>query len=104
MSWNSDFTIGTISGQITPQIPISNTFDFVVEAQCECRQGDKFECSLPVSITPICCKEAYLDGKEVCANDASFQIDVTFGGSVTSVLQVDWYLSYAPCNLSLIHI
>ncbi len=98
VTWNSSNTVGTLTGEIIPQLPMSSSFDLVVDALCICPQQDVFECSLPVSLTPICCKEAFLEGKEVCVEVPDFPVILTFGGAVNTVIQVDWYLSYEPCD------
>ena len=101
VSWNLGNSIATITGTINAVIPIPSQFVLTVNSVCVCTDGTQTSCPLTVSLTPICCKKAILDGIEICKESPSHPVSVHFGGSVTNVYQVDWYMANEPCPASI---
>ncbi len=87
-----------ISGTITPSGTIPDFFNFTVLSECICPNGTKISCTLPFALESICCKSAFLTDDEMCKEAASHTITLGFNGSVTSITQVNWYISFSnPC-------
>jgi len=87
-----------ISGTITPSVTIPDYFNFTVTSECICPDGTKISCTLPFALETICCKSAFLTDDEMCKEAASHTITLGFNGSVTSITQVNWYISFSnPC-------
>ncbi len=101
ISWNVGNTVATITGTIVSAIPIPGQFNLTVNSVCICADGTQTTCPLSVDLTPICCKEVFLDGFEICEDSPSHPVSVYFEGSVTNILQVDWYLANEPCPASI---
>lgn len=87
-----------ISGTITPSVTIPDYFNFTVLSECICPNGTKINCTLPFALESICCKSAFLTDDEMCKEAASHTITLGFNGSVASITQVNWYISFSnPC-------
>lgn len=87
-----------ISGTITPSVTIPDFFNFTIISECTCPDGAQISCTLPFVLASICCKSTFLTDDEMCKEAASHTITLGFNGSVTSITQVNWYISFSnPC-------
>lgn len=100
--WNVTETEATITGTVISLLPVPSFFNFSLTSTCICPDMTQTVCTTPIILIPLCCKSAYLIDEEICKEDSTYTISVGFNGSVTSITQVNWYISFSdPCPTSV---
>lgn len=96
IAWNG--VQATITGTVISLLPVSSFFNFSLTSTCICPDMTQTVCMTPINLIPPCCKSAYLTDEEICKEDSIYTISLGFNGSVTSITQVSWYISFSdPC-------
>ena len=102
-------TEATITGTIESVIPVPSFFNFTLVSTCVCPDMTQTVCSQAINLIPPCCKSAFLTEEEICKTDTTHTISLNFNGTVNSIYQVAWYITFdQPCpadiaNSSWIH-
>lgn len=100
IGWNG--TQATITGTVISLLPVPSFFNFSLTSTCICPDMTQTVCTTPIILIPPCCKSAYLTDEEICKEDSIYTISIGFNGSVTSIIQVNWYISFSdPCPTSV---
>ncbi|MBK9254922.1 MAG: HYR domain-containing protein [Saprospiraceae bacterium] len=100
IGWNG--TQATITGTVISLLPVPSFFNFSLTSTCICPDMTQTVCTTPIILIPPCCKSAYLEDEEICKEDSIHTISLGFNGSVTSITQVNWYISFSdPCPTSV---
>ena len=87
---------GVLSGMITVTGPVPPNFNLTVSVQCACTNGITSNCTLPVTIVPICCKNISLADQAICATDQQVLVPLIGCGQFLSLQQVNWYVATGP--------
>ena len=90
--------VNPIVGMITMNTNvIPTTFNLTVTVNCICPNGQPISCTLPVALTPVCCKKIKIDNKTVCSTDQTVSIPISMGcGLFNMVQQVNWFVATGP--------
>jgi len=90
--------VNPIVGMITMNTNvIPTTFNLTVTVNCICPNGQPVSCTLPVALTPVCCKKIKIDNKTVCSTDQTVSIPISMGCGLFNMVQlVNWYVATGP--------
>lgn len=81
----------TVTGGVIPA-----TFNLEVNISCVCTNGVQSSCTLPISLTPICCRKIKIEPQSVCAEDLSVSVPLVGCSAFSCISLVNYYVATGP--------